>query len=281
MTELRRRMIEDMQLAGLSTGTQNSYVRSVRVLAEYHHCSPDQVTDEQLRDFFLYLIRQRRLAKATLINYRAAMRFLFTKTLKRPLPVIDLVRPERRRKLPVILSQEEIRYLLSRIQDSCIRMCLTMIYTCGLRLREGTRLQVCDIHSSRMLVHVRGGKGGKDRYVPLPERSLELLREYWRQERPSPWLFPNKRETDRPLWRERPYNVFKAVVRESKIDKSVNVRTLRHSYATHLLEAGVNLRVIQEVLGHKSPKTTAIYTHLTPKVLEGLQDTINGLMARF
>ncbi len=281
MTELRRRMIEDMQLAGLSVGTQNVYIQSVQALAKYHRCSPDQVTDQQLRDFFLYLIRERGLAQATLINYRAAIRFLFTKTLQRPLPVIDLVRPERRRKLPIVLSQEEIQLVLSRVEDPCIRMCLTMIYTCGLRLREGTRLQVCDIHSSRMLVHVRRGKGGKDRYVPLPERSLELLREYWRQERPSPWLFPNKREADRPLWRERPYKAFKAVLRQSKIDKPVNIRTLRHSYATHLLEAGVNLRVIQEVLGHKSPKTTAIYTHLTPKVLEGLQDTINGLMARF
>jgi site-specific recombinase XerD len=281
MTELRRRMIEDMQLAGLTGGTRNTYVRSVRILAEYYHRSPDQLTDEQIRGFFLYLMRERGLAKATLINYRAAIRFLFTKTLQRPLPVLDLVQAERRRKLPVILSQEEVRRLLARVQDPRVRMCLTMIYTCGLRLREGTRLQVRDIHSSRMLVHVRHGKGGKDRYVPLPRRALELLREYWRQERPTPWLFPDQREADRPLWRERPYRVLKAVLGDSKIDKPVSVHTLRHSYATHLLEAGVDLRMIQEVLGHKSPKTTAIYTHLTPKVLAGLQTTINELMARF
>lgn len=280
MTELRRRMIEDMQLAGLSIGTQKAYLRSVQMLAKYHHCSPDQLTDEQLREFFLYLIQERGLAQATLINYRAAIRFLFTKTLKRYMPVIDMVRPERRRALPVILSQEEIQFVLSRIQDPCIRMCLTMIYSCGLRVSEGTRLQVCDIHSQRMVVHIRCSKEGKDRYVPLPKRSLELLREYWRQERPSPWLFPDKREVDRPMWRERPYRAFKAVVRKSKINNSVNVHTLRHSYATHLLEAGVDLRVIQEVVGHESPKTTAIYTHLTPKLLAGLQDTIDGLMDR-
>jgi integrase/recombinase XerD len=278
MTELRRRMIEDMQLAGLSSGTQAAYVRSVRALAKYHHRSPDQLTDEQIRDFFLYLIRKRGLAKATLINYRAAIRFLFIKTLQRPLPVFDLVQAQRRRKLPVILSQEEVRRLLTLVQDARIRMCLTMIYTCGLRLREGTRLQIRDIHSSRMLVHVRHGKGGKDRYVPLPRRSLELLRDYWRQERPRPWLFPDKREGDLPLLRDRPYKVLKAVLRENKIDKPVNVHTLRHSYATHLLEAGVNLRVIQEILGHKSPKTTAVYTHLTPGVLAGLRTTINELM---
>ena len=279
MTELRRRMIEDMQLRGLSSGTQHGYVRSVRVLAEHYHRPPDQLSDEQLREFFLYLMRERNLAKATLINYRAAIKFFFMTTLQRPLPVLQLVRAERRRKLPVILSLEEVQHLLSLVQDPAIRMCLTMIYSCGLRLQEGTRLQVRDIHSSRMLVHVRRGKGGKDRYVPLPQRSLELLRAYWVQERPSPWLFPDKREADRPLWRERPYRTLKAVLGKAKIDKDVSVHTLRHSYATHLLEAGVNLRVIQEILGHKSPKTTAIYTHLTPRVLAGLQTTINELMA--
>ena len=280
MTELRRRMIEDMQLAGLTSGTQDTYVRSIQILAQYYHRSPDQLTDEQVRDFFLYLMRERGLAKATLINYRAAIKFFYTKTLQRSVPVIDLLKGEWRRKLPVVLGQDEVRRLLSLVKDPRDRMCLTMIYSCGLRLREGTRLQVCDIHSSRMVVHVRNGKGGKDRYVPLPQRTLELLRAYWLQERPRPWLFPEKREADRPIWRERPYHTLKAVLRKSKIEKAVCVHTLRHSYATHLLEAGVNLRVIQEVLGHKSPKTTAIYTHLTPKVLAGLQNTINGLMAQ-
>jgi site-specific recombinase XerD len=272
-------MIEDMQLQGLSSGTQQAYVRAIRVMAEHFHQPPDQLNDERLREFFLYLIRERGLAKPTLITYRSAIKFLFEKTLQRPMPAINLVRLERRRKLPVILSLEEVQGLLSRIQDPCVRMCLTMIYSCGLRLREGTRLQTRDIHSKRMLVHVRNGKGGKDRYVPLPQRSLELLRAYWLQERPTPWLFPDTREADRPLWRERPYRVLKATLRQAKMDKNVNIHTLRHSYATHLLEAGVNLRVIQEILGHKSPKTTAIYTHLTPKVMAGLQTTINHLMA--
>lgn len=279
MTELRRRMIEDMQLHGLTSGTQQAYVRSVRVLAEHYHRSPDRLTDEEIREFFLYLMRKRGLAKATLVNYRAALRFLFTITIERPMPVLDLVRAERRRKLPVVLSQEEIRRLLALVENPCIRTCLMIIYSCGLRLREGTRLQVRDIHSDRMLLHVRNGKGGKDRYVPLPQRSLEWLRDYWRQERPRPWLFPDYREADRPIWRERPYKTLKAVLRKGKIDKDVSVHTLRHSYATHLLEAGVNLRVIQEILGHQSPKTTAIYTHLTPRVLQGVQATLNGLMA--
>jgi len=279
MTELRRRMIEDMQLHGLSGGTQNQYIRSVRIMAEHFRRSPDQLSDEQLREFFLYLMREKGLAKPTLIIYRAAIKFLFEKTLQRPLPVFKLVRLERRRKLPVILSPKEVQHLLSLVRDPCIRMCLTMIYSCGLRLQEGTRLQISDIHSHRMLIHVRHGKGDKDRYVPLPRRSLELLRAYWLQGRPSPWLFPDQRETDRPLWRERPYKVLKAVLEPAKINPDVNVHTLRHSYATHLLEAGVNLRVIQEILGHKSPKTTAVYTHLTPKIMQGLQAAVDRLMA--
>ena len=245
MTESRRRMIEDLQLHGYAGGTQASYVRAVRILAEHYHRSPDELTEEQIRGFFIHLIRQRRLTRPTLVMYRAAIRFFYETTLRRPLPVFDLIRPENRRKLPVVLSQQEVQRVLHLIRDPRDRMCLIMIYSCGLRLREGTRLQVRDVDSDRMMVHVRDGKGGKDRYVPLPQRSLDLLRDYWRHERPSPWLFPNKHEEDRPLGSERPYNTLKAALVQSKIDKPASVHTLRHSYATHLLEAGVNIRVIQ------------------------------------
>ena len=129
-----------------------------------------------------------------------------------------------------------------------------------------------------MLVHIRNGKGGKDRYVPLPQRSLELLRDYWRQERPHPWLFSDKREADRSVSGERAYHALKAVLRRSRIDKDVDVHTLRHSYATHLLEAGVNLRVIQEFLGHSSPQTTAVYTHLTAPAMQCAVVAINRVM---
>lgn len=279
MTELRRRMIEDLQLAGYAGGTQASYVQAVRILAEHYHRSPDQLTEEQIRGFFLHLIRQRRLARPTLVLYRAAIRFFYETTLGRPLPVFDLVHPENRRKLPVVLSRQEVQRVLRRIGNAQDRMCLTLIYSCGLRLREGTRLQVRDIDSDRMMVHVRNGKGGKDRYVPLPQRSLELLRDYWVQERPSPWLFPERRGADEPMKGQRPYRTFKAALGQSRIHKPANVHTLRHSYATHLLEAGVNLRVIQEVLGHQNPKTTAIYTHLTPQMMAGFVTRMNRLMA--
>jgi integrase/recombinase XerD len=279
MTELRRRMIEDLQLHGYAAGTQAAYVQAVRILAEHYQRSPDQLTEDQVRGFFLHLIRQRRLARPTLVMYRAAIRFFYETTLRRPLPVFDLIRPENRRKLPVVLSRQEVRRVLQQIRDPQDRMCLTLIYSCGLRLREGTRLQVRDIDSHRMVVHVRNGKGGKDRYVPLPQRSLERLRSYWLQERPSPWLFPEDRGADQPMKGQRPYRTLKAALAQSRINKPANVHTLRHSYATHLLEAGVNLRVIQEILGHQNPKTTALYTHLTPQMMAGFVTTVNRLMA--
>ena len=153
-----------------------------------------------------------------------------------------------------------------------------MIYACGLRLTEGTRLQVADIDAQRMLVRVHQGKGGKDRFVPLAPRVLALLREYWQRERPRPWVFP-ARHRAAPLSPTALQKTFTAVVRQSGIPKDASIHTLRHSYATHLLERGVSLRVIQELLGHKSPSTTARYTHLTPPTLDVVHATITALMA--
>jgi site-specific recombinase XerD len=272
-------MIQDMQLAGLSRGTQDCYVRAVRFLAAHYGHRPDELREEQVRGFFLHLINKRRIAEGTLKTYRCGIQFFYETTLKRPLPVFDLVRPVRRRKLPVVLSVEEVKRLLSLVRDESIRTCLMVIYSCGLRLREGTHLQTRDIDGDRTLIHVRNSKGGKDRYVPLPRRSLELLRTHWDRKRHRHWLFPDDQDPRHPMKRDRPYKTLKAVLRSSAISKPVCVHTLRHSYATHLLEAGVNLRVIQEILGHKSPKTTALYTHLTPKIMNGLRDTLDQLMA--
>lgn len=279
MTALRRRMLEDMQLQGLTRGTQDVYVHSVQALAEYYHQAPDQLTEEQVRQFFLHLINQRHITEGTLRTYRGGIQFFYAVTLQRPMPLFNLVAHKRRRRLPVVLSLEEVQRLLGLVESPAVRMCLTMIYSCGLRAGEGTRLQIRDIDSQRMMVYVRQGKGGKDRYVPLPQRSLELLRAYWQQAQPRPWLFPDRRKPAEPMHRQHVHYVLKAALRESGIAKNVNVHTLRHSYATHLLEAKVDLRVIQEMLGHKSPKTTAVYTHLTPKIIEGLRTTLDGLMA--
>jgi site-specific recombinase XerD len=213
------------------------------------------------------------------------IKFLFQHTLRREWPTLDLVRPRRENKLPVVLSVGEVHCILGRIRLPRYRVCLSTIYTCGLRLREGTHLQVRDIDSDRMVVHVRHGKRGKDRYVPLPDCTLEMLRQYWSTHRHPQWLFPaptplgvSPSTATKPMCHRGVQRAFRAALQESGIQKRATVHTLRHSYATHLLEAGVHLRVIQAYLGHSSPKTTAIYTHLTPKAEDLAVKAINRVM---
>ena len=199
MTELRKRMIECLQLRGLSERTQEAYVRAVRQLAEHYHKPPDQITEEELRQYFLYLKNVRKYSRAASTIAICGIKFFFERTLERNWTTFNLVRPPREHKLPVILSIEEVQKILGCVRLPRYRVCLTTIYSCGLRLQEGTRLQVRDLDSARMMLHVRHGKGGKDRYVPLPERTLQLLREYWLQHRNPVWLFPSPGHRDVPL----------------------------------------------------------------------------------
>jgi integrase/recombinase XerD len=188
------------------------------------------------------------------------------------------VRPRNIQQLPIVLSPREVRDLLALVKNPTAQMCLRLIYACGLRLREGTQLQVSDIDPQRMLVRVRQGTGGKDRFVPLAPRVLELLRGYWQRQRPRPWVFPARHRSGL-LPPTSLQKTVKAVVRQSGLAKDASIHTLRHSYATHLLERGVSLRVIQDLLGHKSPSTSARYTHLTPPTLDVVHATITALMA--
>ena len=286
MTLLKERMLEDLQLRGMSERTQEVYVRAVRQLAEHYGKSPDQISDEELRQYFLHLRDVRGIAQSTLQVSLSAIRFFYQHTLRKDLPTLELVRVRREIKLPVVLSIAEVRQVLGCIRRLRYRTCLSTIYSCGLRLREGLFLQVADIDSERMRVHVRKGKGAKVRYVPLFQGTLDLLRQYWVKHRHPIWLFP---APDRPRgipskMATIPMNasgvqfVFKAAVQESGIQKQATVHTLRHSYATHLLEAGVRLRVIQAYLGHSSPASTTIYTHLTQEVEAPAIDSINQVM---
>lgn len=286
MTSLRQRMLEDLQLRGLSESTQEAYVRAVRQLAEHYGRPPDQITNEDLRQYFLHLRDVRGIAQSTLQVSLSALRFFYQYTLGKDLPTLELVRARREIKLPVVLSIAEVRQVLGCIRRLRYRACLSTIYSCGLRLREGLFLQVEDIDSERMRVYVRNGKGAKDRYVPLFQGALDLLRQYWMKHRHPIWLFPApKRPRGAPSkTATAPMNasgvqfVFKAAVLESGIRKRATVHTLRHSYATHLLEAGVRLRVIQAYLGHSSPASTTIYTHLTQKVEAPAIESINQVM---
>ena len=288
MTRLRQRMVEDMQLRGLSPMTQKAYLRTVRQLAEHYGKSPQRITDEELRQYFLHLTNVKQLSPSTVHVSLYGIRFLFQHTLRKEWPTLDLVRPRHPKKLPVVLSVAEVRRILGIIHRPRYRACLSTIYACGLRLSEGVHLQVRDIDSDRMMVHVRHGKGAKDRYVPLPVPILEMLRCYWCIHRHPEWLFPAAARSGMPLPRAvKPMGVsgvqraFKAALQESGIRKKATVHTLRHSYATHLLEAGVNLRVIQAYLGHSSPTTTAIYTHLSRDVdalaVEAIERVMGGL----
>ena len=272
MNPLRQRMIEDMQLRSLSENTQIAYVRAVRQLAEYYGKSPQDISEEELRRYFLYLKNKRRVSANTFTVAFYGIKFFFQHTLKRAWPTFELIQPPRDKKLPVVFSADEVRRLLSCVHRLHYRACLSTIYSCGLRLGEGVRLQVPDIDSDRMVLHVRDGKGRKDRVVPLPKSTLRLLRHYWSTHRNPLWIFPTPpRVSGDPATATKPMSTtglqraFRLALQESGIQKPATVHTLRHSFATHLLEAGVSLRIIQAYLGHSSPRTTAIYTHLTPK----------------
>ena len=285
MKPLRKRMIEDLQLKGMGERTQQMYVRAVRQLSEHYNKSPDRIKEEELRDYFLYVKNAKKWSRSTSTIAICGIKFFYENTIKRDWTTLSLVRAKREKKLPVILSKDEVRTILKNVRLLRYRVCLTTIYSCGLRLQEGTHLQVKDIDSARGLIHVHCGKGAKDRYVPLPQRTLELLREQWKSHRNPVRIFPapgrggiHMPTATEPMPRSSVQIVFKQALKKSGISKRASVHTLRHSYATHLLEVGVNLRLIQIWLGHNTPTTTSVYTHLTAKAQAMATESINDLM---
>jgi len=281
MTILRERMLADMQLRGLAEKTQDAYLRAVRQLAAYYSKSPDQISEEELRQYFLYLKNEKKASRSTCTIAICGLKFFYERTLQREWVTFELVRPPKSKKLPVVFSRDEVQRVLSTLRRFHYRVCLTTIYSCGLRLGEGVRLQVVDIDSDRLLLHVRQGKGAKDRCVPLSAATLALLRQQWQRHCHPQWLFPARQQPQAagPMNASGVQRAFKAALADSDIQKQASVHTLRHSYATHLLEEGVNLRVIQSYLGHRSPKTTAIYTHLTRDAQSRAVAVIDQLMA--
>ena len=273
MTALRQRMIATMQLRGLSAHTQRAYLQAIHLLAQHYHRPPDQLTDDDIRQYFLYLRNERKVARSTSTIALCAMKFLVEHVIHHPWPTLELVRPPKPRTLPTVLTREDVQTLLALVRRPAYRICLSTIYACGLRISEGVSLQGAHIDSARMVLGIREAKGLKDRCVPLPPHILALLRAQWRTHHHPCWLFPAQghgppsRTAVHPIAERVIRYAWAGAIAESGITKPITVHTLRHSWATHLLEAGVNLRVIQVWLGHQSPQTTALYTHLSPRTL--------------
>ena len=284
MTPLRQRMLEDMQLRGLAARTQEAYLGAVQQLALHYHRSPDHITEDELRQYFLFLCNEKRLAPNTTNVALNGIKFFYTYTLHRPWPLRDLVRPPLPQKLPVVLSPEEIWRIIEQVRRSDYSVCLSVIAACGLRLLEGVRLQVTQIDSARMQLLIRSGKGNKDRAVPLPPRTLSLLRAHWRLHRNPTWLFPGtppegQRHASVPMDESGRKSAFRKAVLAAGVTKHATIHSLRHSWASHLIENGVNVRVVQLSLGHASPTTTAIYTHLTQQSEERAAKALDELTA--
>lgn len=285
ISPLRRRMLEDMELRGFSPRTQDSYVRSVLGLACYYHRSPDQIVEEEIRRYFVHLTCERKLARKTITIALCGIKFFYEKTLKRDWSLTGVPVPKREKKLPVILSHKEACKILSRVRVPRHRACLSLIYACGLRLSEGCQIKVADIDRARGLLHVCG-KGSKDRYVPLPAELMPLLGQCWRSHRNPVWMFPwvgrgarQGQISDRHVPKGSVQQAFRAALKESGVKKAVSCHSLRHAFATNLLEANVPLGQIQEWLGHSSPSTTSIYAHLSAQSTQASARVLCKLMS--
>jgi len=284
MTPLRQQMTEAMQLRGLALRTQEAYLAAVQHLAIHYGKSPDAITEDELRQYFLFLCNEKRVAPNTSNVALNGIKFFYTYTLQRPWPLRDVLRPPIPQKLPVVLAPEEVWRIVDHVRRSDYRVCLSVIDACGLRLLEGVHLQVSPIDSARMQLHIRSGKGHKDRAVPLPPRTLTLLRAHWRLHRNPTWLFPGtvptgERHASVPMEESGLQKAFRKAVQSAGVRKSATIHSLRHSWATHLLASGVSVRVLQLWMGHTAPTTTAISTHLTQHVAQIAATALERLTA--
>ena len=286
MSPLRQQMIAALHLSGKGERTQESYVREVRLLAQFYHKSPDRISEQELQHYFLHRKNVDGLAPASMRICYSGIRFFYQHILKRDWSTLALLRAQTTHHLPAVLSVEEVRRLLAAATPFHNQVYFTTVYSLGLRLQEALFLQVSDIDGQRLQVHVHRGKGAKDRYVPLPADTLALLRTYWKTHRHPTWLFPatGRNHTQRPtaaapMSRSSVQGAFRKAKQRAGLTKTgVAIHTLRHSYATHLLEAGVNPRLIQRYLGHTQLETTMIYLHLTHKGQEEAYERLNALM---
>jgi site-specific recombinase XerD len=279
MTPLRQRMIEDMELKQMPKNTQRAYIRNVAALAQFFGKSPDQLNREQIRKYLVYLVREKKCAGSTYRQILSSIRFFYGKTLGKDWVVPGIQQTRVEKKLPVVMSMDEVDRFFEALKSLKYRAILMAAYAGGLRVSEVVKLRVGDIDSDRMMVRIDQGKGGKDRYVPLARRLLVVLREYWKAARPEGYLFPG-RKPGRHITETTVYNNCRRAAKDAGLKKHIYTHTLRHSFATHHLDNGTNVRTIQMLLGHKNLNTTAIYTHVSNKQIESATSPLDLLEDR-
>lgn len=277
MSALRDRMIEDMKLAGLAAETQRAYIRAVRQLAAHYRKSPDQLSEEEVRTYLLALI-DKRVAQGTFKSTRFGVQFFYQQTLGCRWGLFaKRIRLPRQKRLPAALSDDDVRRLLGCVRNPVHRSCLAVMYACGLRISEAVAIELKAIDSANRLLSIIG-KGNKERRVPLPSPVLADLRALWHRHRNPNWIFPNTRN-DGPIDASVLTNTFHDAAAKAGLPPGITPHALRHSYATRLLEHGINLRVVQILLGHQHLSSTAVYTHLTEPMRASLKYTLDRLMA--
>ena len=283
---LFQKMAQDLRLAGLAKRTVYGYLRAVRQLADYSEKSPDQLDEQDLRKFLLHLIVEREVASGTQSVALSGIKFFFGTTLPRDWQVLKLTKLRSIAALPEVITRQQVNQLIGACRTVRLRTFFWVTYTLGLRIGEAVNLQVGDIDSQRMMVHIHRGKGAKDRYLPLPQSTLLALRQFWSTHRNGVWLFPaeGRNHTDgwaatTPMSISTIQSAIKSITTELQFGKPVSTHTLRHSFATHLLEAGISLRAIQKYLGHSSLQTTMVYLHLTETAEVDNRKVLNQLFA--
>jgi site-specific recombinase XerD len=273
-------MLEELRRRNYAQNTVRSYIKAVEDFARYFGKPPERLGSEHVRQYQVHLFRDRKLSPSTVVGRASALRFLFVKTLRRPYLLDQIPLPKRARRLPTVLSPDEVALLIDAAKNLMHRAILMTLYATGLRRAEVCRLKVADIDSERMVIHVREGKGGRDRDVLLSDKLLETLREYWRWMKPRTWLFPgmvNNWRADIPIDTKVVWQAVRAAKERAGITKRVSPHTLRHSFATHMLEAGADLRTIQVLLGHAKLADTTVYLHLSRRHLQAVASPLEAL----
>ena len=280
MTQLRKMMLEELQRRNYSQQTTKAYLRTIWEFAKYFHRSPDQLGPEHIREFQAHLFRERKLSGNSVAQRTAALRFLFVKTLKRSYMLEQIPFPKVPLRLPTILSPEEVTRLIEAAPNLLYRTILMTLYSTGIRRAELVQLKAADIDKELMQVHIHEGKGKRDRNVPLSPKLLEALREYWRWMKPATYVFPGVvegRRVDAPISDKVVWHACRVAAKHAGIRKRVHPHTLRHSFATHLLEAGADLPTIQKLLGHSDIRDTTIYLHLSRKHLTAVANPLDEI----